>query len=165
MAPLKDGGGWCFIHSPKTRSQRSAARSKGGTANRRPEPTAAPTAKTVSSFELGPLGRKDDIARALVRLAHAIARGEIDSRRGRLAVEALRAASLAAGDNTDLTKSGGRRPVGSRPTTDDELRYCIEHGEFPEGVVGLMESEVWVLGAPWVPPAPPPAPAEVDTET
>ena len=153
--PALRGGAACFAHSEKTRAQRSAARARGGAANRRapaPAPARGQLAPEVAAFEIGPIRRKADIAKALVRLSQALAKGEIDRHRGRLVAESLRAAALAAGDETDLADHGGR-PVGARPATDEELDFVIEHGEFPEGVEPVDTGELWVTGHPWIPPA------------
>ena len=153
MAPLKGGEGWCFIHSPSTRSARSRARSKGGQANRRPALPDPPAAATSGGFEIGQIQKRSDVAKALLRLAHAIARGEVDVRRGRLVADALRAASAAASDGTELAETNDGAPLGAREATDAELAYVIEHGQLPEGVEAAGLQTFWVYGSEWRPPA------------
>jgi len=108
-------------------------------------------APAAAGFEIGPIQRKGDVARTLVRLARAIAKGEVDPKTGRLVADALRAAS-AASDGMELAEADGA-PLGARPATDAELDFVIKHGHLPDGVDEAGTQTFWVYGCEWTPPA------------
>ncbi|HXJ18985.1 MAG TPA: hypothetical protein VMT03_02040 [Polyangia bacterium] len=124
----------------------------------------AATLPASSAFELGEIKNRAAVASALIRVAHGIANGSIDVRRGRLLTEALRAAMAAAETFGSATED--EAPLGGREPTDDELAYVREHGMFPPGVTMLgPPPKWWVTGTEWRPPPPPPAPDETDPES
>lgn len=131
----------CFAHSPAAAAARSAARRRGGTNKRAaspsseaPPPVSTPDSATVpgpETFELGELTDARDIGPALLRLAHAIARGLVDPRRGRLLTEALRASSFAFAESGGVGEKAKR---GWDLLDDDELERFRRTGKLPEGV-------------------------------
>src|SRR5215831_5506119 len=138
--PALRGGSKCFAHDEERATARAEARQRAAAATnarRPPRPaTAAPesaTPLTIEEFELGKLDRHAEVAPALLRLAKAIAAGEIDPRRGRLLTESLRAAEAAFLNAPDVSPTGV--PLGAREATAAELRHMIEHrGKLPPGV-------------------------------
>jgi hypothetical protein len=140
MAPLK-GEETCFAHSPKTRAERSAARARGGAANRRPSSAPAATAPmpTWPAFELGVIDRRGDIGAALLNVARAAARGALDTKTARVVTEALRSAevSFAAGAREGGTGSGQDAPPGFREATPAEMEHLVKFGRLPNGVQAL----------------------------
>ncbi len=152
--PALTGQPVCFIHSERTRAQRSAARSKGGAANRRPEAPwrTTPAASGSAAFNIGTIEHRNDIPNAILRVTRAVAGGELDTKRGRLLLEYLRMAAAAFETFSEVTEDeDGRRP-GARAMTDAELRYILEHdGMLPPGL-HAVHTEFWVTGAEWQPP-------------
>jgi len=149
MAALK-GSGRCWAHDPGVAAARTAARAAGNT-NRRSQPEAPFVAPPPAPFALGPIERRGDVAVALLRVAHAIADGSLDPKRGRLLTEALRS-SHAAWDSTTLV-SDEEIPAGAREPTQDELEFMTAHGgRFPPGVQLYGKwRPFWVTGEPWSP--------------
>ena len=101
------GAKLCFSHDPSTASARADARKRAAAATNGKR--AAATAKSATeatapaaTFALGDLASRHDIAPTLLRLAHAIARGEVSPRRARLLVQSLKAA-------TDAFEASGER--------------------------------------------------------
>jgi hypothetical protein len=128
----------CWAHTPELAKARSEARRRGGGANKKPPLTtpAAPVASAVVlPFELGRVETRFDVGPALLRIARAIAAGEVDARRGRLLVEAMRAAAAAFHDAAPWDAPTTGETTGWDALTDEQHRYIIEHeGRLPPGV-------------------------------
>ncbi len=151
--PALKGESTCWAHSPTRAEARHEARRRGGELRRRPPPPSAavPEAPPPVPFALGPIERRGDVAVALLRVAHAIADGTLDPKRGRLLTEALRS-SHAAWDSTTLVNDE-EIPAGAREPTRDELGYMMAHGgRLPPGVEHYGRwRPFWVTGEPWAP--------------
>jgi len=147
MAALRDGSSLCFIHSERTSAARTRARAKGGATQKKSQTLPELTAHGPpgGTFEIPPIRHRGDIARTLLKLARAIASGEIDSKRGRLACDALRQANAAAADVSELADADGA-PLGARELEDHELEYVIKNGHLPPDVVEFRPARWWVSG-------------------
>lgn len=134
MAAMRDRQ-FCFAHDPDKAEARAAARRRGGEAHRRPSaPTPLPEVPGPEQFALGEVESLGDVGAALVTVARALASGQLDSRRGRILTEALRAAGYAL-ESAGPARDPSGAPAGARPATDDEIRYINEHnGELPPGL-------------------------------
>ena len=156
MAALK-GKYVCFIHDPTSSGARSVARAKGGAAKamatKRPPSRPTPAASASAAFNIGTIEHRNDIPNAILRVTRAIARGELDVKRGRLLIESLRMAAAAFETFSEVPDDKDGRPPGAREATDLELRYILEHdGLLPPGLESV-HTQFWVRGAEWQPPA------------
>jgi hypothetical protein len=145
------------VHDPALAAESTAARARGGANRRRatpaPPPPPPPSVQPLAPpFDLGRLDDQGDIARACLRVARALAAGQLDVRVGRVMVEFLRASTaafVAAGDDAIDTEL----PHGAREATAEEMQYVIDHdGKFPPGVTAAEPTRPFaVYGEIWTP--------------
>ena len=150
--PRLRGRSHCWAHDEAASTARARARQRGGEARRPTAPPTVPEVPPPAPFDLPRIEKRGDLADALLRVVQALAAGELDRARGRLLVEALRAAHLAW--DTTMTSREGDTPKGARQATAAELVYIREHhGKMPPGVVPhpAMVDSFWVVGDTWSP--------------
>jgi hypothetical protein len=142
---------YCFSHDPASARRRAAARRAGGKAKaeaaraaREPEAEATASVAALVPFDLGALRTLAEIVAATEKVAHAVAAGELDTRRARLLRELLSEAYQRRADSQDGVADDAREP------TDDELTFIVSRGGPPPGVE-VVTRPMRVRGPVWSP--------------